>query len=58
MPKEKEIKAVKESNRDEERIHFGKKTFICFACGQKINEETKTCPNCGTKQANLYYRFK
>ena len=53
MPKEKEIKAVKESERDEERIHFGEKTFLCFACGQKINEETKTCTYCGTKQANL-----
>jgi len=48
MPNKKEVKKEDEVEPDEEKIQFGDKTFICFACGQKINEDTKNCPYCGT----------
>jgi len=48
MPNEKGIKKEEKIETDEERIQFGKKAFICFACGQKISEETRNCPYCGT----------
>lgn len=48
MPNEKRIKKEEKIVTDEEKIQFGKKTFICFACGQKISKETKNCPYCGT----------
>jgi len=48
MPNKKETSKEEKIKIDEERIEFGKKTFICFACGQQISEETKNCPYCGT----------
>jgi len=48
MPNKKEVKKEDEVEPDEEKIQFGDKTFICFACGQKIIEDTKNCPYCGT----------
>ncbi len=41
-------KGDKSQPEEEERIQFGDKTLICFACGQKINENIKNCPYCGT----------
>lgn len=35
---------------DQEKIFFGEKMKICFACGEKFDDNTETCPYCGTKQ--------
>jgi rubrerythrin len=48
MSNKKEVNKEEQFEPDEESIQFGEKTFICFACGQKINEETNKCPYCGT----------
>jgi hypothetical protein len=48
MSNKKGIKKEEKIEIDEESIQFGEKSFICFACGQKINEEIKNCPYCGT----------
>ena len=49
MKNEKKNNRLEEQKKDEERIQFGKKTIVCFACGQKIDDTTKNCPYCGTK---------
>ena len=48
MSKKKELTKENKSQSEEEKIQFGDKMFICFACGQMINESTKKCPYCGT----------
>ena len=47
MSNKKDKNKENKSQPEEERIQFGDKTLICFACGQKINENTKNCPYCG-----------
>lgn len=35
---------------DKESIQFGTEKKICFACGEKLEPNTKVCPYCGVKQ--------
>ncbi len=35
--------------KKDERILFGEKVSVCFACGEKIGLDTKVCPYCNTK---------
>ncbi|TFG30030.1 MAG: zinc-ribbon domain-containing protein [Promethearchaeota archaeon] len=49
MKIEKLNRSKTENGKDEEKIQFGEKTLVCFACGHKINDATKKCPYCGTK---------
>ena len=53
MPKEKETNRIDKSESDEEKIQFGEKSIVCFACGQEIDEKTNKCPYCGTKHSGL-----
>ena len=37
------------SNQNGEKILFGVRTLICFACGEKLAPNTLICPYCNTK---------
>jgi uncharacterized OB-fold protein len=37
------------SNQNGEKILFGERTLICFACGEKLAPNTVICPYCNTK---------
>ncbi len=41
---EKELKVV------EKNIQFGDYEYLCFACGEKIANDTLICPYCKTVQ--------
>ncbi|MFX1257067.1 MAG: hypothetical protein ACFFAN_04360 [Promethearchaeota archaeon] len=47
---EKEKKKANGLGLSEEKILYGDKLTVCFACGQKIEILTEKCPYCGTKQ--------
>jgi hypothetical protein len=49
----KEKKNLEKIKKSDPKIHFGQKTSVCFACGQKISLNTKICPYCDTKQPDL-----
>ena len=34
----------------DKKIQYGENEYSCFACGEKININTKVCPNCNTAQ--------
>jgi rubrerythrin len=34
----------------EKKIQYGENEFSCFACGEKIENNTKICPYCNTPQ--------
>lgn len=36
------------STKKEEKIIISEKIVQCFACGEKIEANTKICPNCET----------
>jgi uncharacterized OB-fold protein len=37
------------SNQNGEKILFGVRNLVCFACGEKLPPNTKICPYCNTK---------
>ena len=39
-----------ESEFEELKIQYGDTQISCFACGEKIDANTKNCPYCNTKQ--------
>lgn len=41
---------VEESEVEEPKIQYGDTQITCFACGEKIDANTKICPYCDTKQ--------
>ncbi len=34
----------------DKKIQYGENEYSCFACGEKIEAETKVCPYCRTFQ--------
>ncbi len=38
----------KKVEKDEEKILYSINKIVCFACGEQIDKETKTCPYCKT----------
>jgi lipopolysaccharide biosynthesis regulator YciM len=34
----------------DKKIQYGENEYSCFACGAKIQSDTKVCPNCNTEQ--------
>lgn len=40
----------KDNDLKKEKILYGENQLVCFACGEKINIDTKVCPYCMTKQ--------
>ena len=34
----------------DKKIQYGENEYSCFACGEKINKDTKVCPFCNTIQ--------
>jgi hypothetical protein len=49
---EKKIKdgIDEESQVKDMKIQYGDNQISCFACGEKIDANTKICPYCKTKQ--------
>ena len=37
------------SKKAEEKFYYSDETIACFACGGKIDPNTKVCPYCGIK---------
>ena len=50
MSDKKSKSSDKESEDNSEKIYFGEKSEVCFACGEKIASLTDKCPYCNTKQ--------
>jgi predicted amidophosphoribosyltransferase len=44
---DKARKTVKDTGN---KIQYGESKNLCFACGEKIDSNTKICPYCKTKQ--------
>ena len=34
----------------DKKIQYGENEYSCFACGEKIKNNTKVCPYCNTTQ--------
>ncbi len=34
----------------EKKIQYGENEYSCFACGEKIKQDTRVCPYCNTAQ--------
>jgi len=43
-------KAIKTARVIDNKIQYGENKNMCFACGEKIDSNTKICPYCKTKQ--------
>ncbi len=43
-------KARKTARIIDNKIQYGESKNMCFACGEKIDSNTKICPYCKTKQ--------
>ena len=42
-------KAKKTARVIDNKIQYGESKNLCFACGEKIDSNTKICPSCGTE---------
>lgn len=47
---DKKLNDLKGNNpeKDEEKILYGVNSLVCFACGEKLKENTGICPYCNT----------
>jgi len=43
-------KVKKTARVKDKKIQYGESKNMCFACGEKIDLDTKICPYCKTKQ--------
>ena len=34
----------------DKKIQYGENEYFCFACGEKIDADTRICPSCNTAQ--------
>ncbi len=48
MFNEKTDNNIDKLNKNEEKILYSIDKIVCFACGEKINKDTKVCPYCNT----------
>ncbi|MFX0082959.1 MAG: hypothetical protein ACFE94_14505 [Candidatus Hodarchaeota archaeon] len=40
--------------KDDEKILYGIKKIVCFACGEQIEKDTEICPYCKTSIDNSF----
>ncbi|MHA1726346.1 MAG: hypothetical protein ACTSXH_16155 [Promethearchaeota archaeon] len=51
MTSEKSKANNKKSDKEDVKILIGEKLITCFACGERIDKNSKICPFCKTKQS-------